>query len=238
MGAGHGRSSPSGLIWIRLRTILRRRCPWIWTRGFGLCRLCPPQRVDGAVRRPGDPSGTRGVPFEGRQVRLIAAQQGIWRPRFLDAALSILTTYVRPGEVPPYEDQEMGADNYPRYKWRGTDPSHPDNVGLRRAMEQHRPLMWFIGVRPGLYRARYPVWLAGEEPVEHQFVVALDETMRDAWRPDLSGKSSHDPTRRYAEVLVRQRLHQRMFQDRVMLAYDSICAICWLRHSRLNNSTA
>jgi putative restriction endonuclease len=116
-----------------------------------------------------------GMPFEGYQIRLIAAQQGIWRPRFLHAALSILTTYVRPGEVPPYEDQEMGADNYPRYKWRGTDPTHPDDVGLRRAMERGRPLIWFIGVRPGLYRARYPVWLAGEEPAEHQFVVALDD---------------------------------------------------------------
>ena len=102
--------------------------------------------------------------FEGRRLRLIAPQQGIWRPKSLQAALSIVTTYVAPGQVPPYEDQDRGPDDYPRYKWRGTDPMHPDNVGLRRAMELQRPMMWFIGVRPGVYLPRYPVWLAGEEP--------------------------------------------------------------------------
>src|SRR6266567_1045812 len=171
--------------------------------------------------------------FEGQRVRLIAAQQGIWKPRFLDAALSILTTYVPPGQVPPYEDQEMGADNYPRYKWRGTDRSHPDNVGLRRAMEEGRRLMWFIGIRPGLYEPRYPVWLAGEEPDQHQFVLALDETMRGAWEPGLAAASSFDPARRYAAVLVRQRLHQRVFRDRVLLAYESRCALCRLGHREL-----
>src|SRR5438445_8517229 len=171
--------------------------------------------------------------FEGQRIRLIAAQQGIWRPRFLDAALSILTTYVPPGQVPPYEDQEMGADNYPRYKWRGIDRSHPDNVGLRRAMEEGRPLIWFIGVRPGVYRPRHPVWLAGEEPLEHQFVVALDETMREAWKPGLARVSPFDPARRYAEVLVKQRLHQRVFRDRVLLAYESRCALCRLGHREL-----
>jgi putative restriction endonuclease len=170
--------------------------------------------------------------FEGRSVRLIGPQQGIWRPRFLDAALSILTTYVRPGEVPPYHD-EQGADGYPRYKWRGTDPRHPDNVGLRRAMEQQRPLVWLVGVRPGVYRPSFPVWLVGEEPFDQQFVVALDETMRDAWRPRLATVSQFDPVRRYAETLVRQRLHQRVFRDRVLLAYGSQCALCRLRHPRL-----
>jgi putative restriction endonuclease len=171
--------------------------------------------------------------FDGQVVRLIAPQQGIWRPRLLDSALSILTTYVSPGQIPPYEDQDRGADDYPRYKWRGTNPDYPDNVGLRRAMERQLPLMWFIGVRPGIYRARYPVWLAGEEPAEHQFVVALDETMRDAWRPGLEAASPFDPARRYAEVMVRQRLHQRVFRDRVLLAYDSRCALCRLGHREL-----
>ena len=32
--------------------------------------------------------------FEGSTLRLIAPQQGIWRPKFLDAALTILTTIV------------------------------------------------------------------------------------------------------------------------------------------------
>jgi putative restriction endonuclease len=170
--------------------------------------------------------------FEGQRIRLIAVQQGIWRPRFLSAALSIVTTFVPPGQVPPYQDQ-MGADGYPRYKWRGTDPMHADNVGLRRAMMEARPLMWFIGVRPGVYEPSYPVVLVGEEPLDHQFVLALDETMRQAWRPGLETADPYDPARRYAEVLVKQRLHQRVFRDRVLIAYESRCALCRLGHREL-----
>jgi putative restriction endonuclease len=77
------------------------------------------------------------------------------------------------------------------------------------------------------------VWLAGEEPIEHQFVVALDETMRQAWRPGLEAADPFDPARRYAEVLVKQRLHQRVFRDRVLIAYDSRCALCRLGHREL-----
>jgi putative restriction endonuclease len=171
-------------------------------------------------------------PFEGQAVRLIAAQQGIWKPRFLNAAISILTTYVAPGEKPPYEDR-IGADQYPRYKWRGTDPQLSDNVSLRMAMRESRPLMWFVGVAPGLYRSLYPVWLVDEEPAEHQFVVALDDGMQAGWDRQLVSASPFNPARRYAEAIVRVRLHQRPFRDRVLLAYGSQCALCQLRHPPL-----
>ena len=95
-----------------------------------------------------------------------------------------MTTYTPPGQPPPYED-ELGADGYPRYKWRGTDAFAYDNVALRRAMELGKPLVWFIGVRPGMYDPIYPVTLAGEEPERHQFVLAVDETMQRSWGPGL-----------------------------------------------------
>jgi putative restriction endonuclease len=59
--------------------------------------------------------------FGGRHVPLIARQRGIWKPTWLECALSIVTTYTPPNQPPPYED-EIGEDGYPRYKWRGTDP--------------------------------------------------------------------------------------------------------------------
>jgi putative restriction endonuclease len=100
-------------------------------------------------------------------------------------------------------------------------------------MELGKPLMWFIGVRPGVYDALYPVTLAGEEPERHQFVLAVDETMRVGWRPGLAEASPFDPTRRYAEAVVRVRLHQPVFRDRVLLAYGGQCALCRLRHRPL-----
>jgi putative restriction endonuclease len=79
--------------------------------------------------------------FEGGRIPLIG-QARIRRVRGYEAALTILTTYRLRPEDRPYED-DVGADGYPRYKWRGTDPGHADNVALRRAGGQavHRSVV-------------------------------------------------------------------------------------------------
>jgi putative restriction endonuclease len=169
--------------------------------------------------------------FEGIR-RLIAPQQGIWTPRGLDAALAIMTTFSASPDHRPYADEE-GPDGYLRYKWRGTDPQMSDNRHLRRAMELSKPLVWLHGVAPGVYEPAFPVWLVREEPERHQFVVALDETMRDQWSADLADRSPFDPVRRYAETIVRTRLHQRVFRGQVLIAYGRQCALCRLRHQAL-----
>lgn len=169
--------------------------------------------------------------FEGQTVRLIAPQQGIWRPRFLDKSLSILTTYSADPAQRPYDDSP-GPDGYLRYKWRGTDPDHADNVGLRRAMRERTPLIRLRGVGQGSYIARYPIWMADEEPEQLQFVVALDEDQLFGWDRALASQP-FAPARRYAERLVRTRLHQDRFRGEVLLAYERACALCRLRHTEL-----
>jgi putative restriction endonuclease len=169
--------------------------------------------------------------FEGRRVPLIAPMSGIWRPRDFVAALSILTTFTPTSERPPYDDH-VGVDRYPRYKWRGTNASHADNAGLRRAMELRKPLIWLRGVARSTYQADR-VWLAGEEPRQHQFVLALNNELRDLWSTDLAGALPQHPVRRYAERLVQTRLHQRLFSSQVLLAYDFQCALCRLRRREL-----
>ncbi len=82
-----------------------------------------------------------GVPFHaatGGVVRVIGPQ-GIFKPKDFGLPLSITTS---PNS--PYQDS-FAADGYLLYKYRGTDPNHPDNVGLRRAAgpgrlprQQHR----------------------------------------------------------------------------------------------------
>lgn len=39
--------------------------------------------------------------------------------------------------------------------------------------------------------------------------------------------------RRYAERVVKKRLHQPMFRARVLRAYESTCAVCSLKHAEL-----
>ncbi|MEU9738472.1 HNH endonuclease [Micromonospora chersina] len=159
---------------------------------------------------------------------LLDRQRGIRKPAFLDAALSFRTRFTPPGEVPPYEDRE-GPDGLLRYKYRGEDPEHPENVALRRAFQQGLPLIWFVGIARGVYLPRYPVWLIADEREQLQFVVALDEAQRliepgDAVDPE---------RRRYVERLTRLRLHQPVFRARVLQAYGTSCAICQLRHRSL-----
>jgi putative restriction endonuclease len=101
-------------------------------------------------------------------------------------------------------------------------------------MELARPLAWFVGVAPGTFTPLYPIWLVGEEPSEQQFVVALDEGMREQWSPEFFEHPADLALRRqYAEATVRQRLHQRVFRERVMVAYEGQCALCRLRHREL-----
>jgi putative restriction endonuclease len=174
--------------------------------------------------------------FEGEPFRLMATQTGIWKPRQLSAALSFRTVHVRDPSQRPYDDEE-GPDGFLRYKWRFRDPtdpanySHANNRAMRAAMELGLPMIWFQGVASGMYLPVYPVYLADEEPHAQQFVVALDNQSLQL-RRDLE---LQDPVlvRTYAERVVKERLHQRMFRERVLLAYKSRCSICQLRHVRL-----
>jgi putative restriction endonuclease len=175
----------------------------------------------------------RGFTFEGRRISLEQNMRGIRVIAGYPTALSILTTYRDRPEDRPYED-DLGSDGYPRYKWRGQDPDFADNVALRTAMKQRKPLAWFIGVAPGLYEALFPVWLVDEEPAQHQFVVALDEAMEANWQHGVL-LSEPDKVRRrqYALGVVKRRIHQPDFRRRVLVAYGRQCALCRLRHSEL-----
>ena len=78
-----------------------------------------------------------GFVFDGVRVPLLGPQ-GIFKPAILtDAPLSITTI---PGQYPDAMDGGTLS-----YAYRGTDPAHPDNRGLRRAMEQRIPLAYSTG---------------------------------------------------------------------------------------------
>src|SRR5262245_50187879 len=76
----------------------------------------------------------RGFDFEGQRVPLIAPQ-GIFKPALLQLPLTFTTVPIVEGQLRPYED-EIGTDGLIRYRYRGKDPEHPDNVGLRTCMKQ------------------------------------------------------------------------------------------------------
>lgn len=65
----------------------------------------------------------------GVRIPLMDIQRGIRKPRMLDAALSFRTVFAATPDQRPYAD-ERGEDGYQRYKWRGINRDHPENVAL------------------------------------------------------------------------------------------------------------
>lgn len=170
--------------------------------------------------------------YRGAPMPLLDRQRGIRKPAVLEAALSLRTAYRPAGAVRPYEDG-MGPDGLVRYKYRGTDPAHPENRALRVAMERVLPLIWFLGVGPGLYLPRFPVFVVGEERAEQQFVIdAVTEGRIDLMSHSLTSPME-ETLRRYLVAKAKHRLHQPIFRAAVMHAYQTRCAVCALGHSPL-----
>ena len=173
----------------------------------------------------------RGFELDGERVPL-QSPQGIFKPRMCRFPLSITTVPVTEGQPRPYDDA-FGSDGLLRYRYRGNDPSHHDNRGLRVAMRQRLPLIYFHGIVEGKYEADYPVFVVGDSPESLTFTVSVDER-----RFASLGNVSDDPVetdirRRYVTRTVQHRLHQQEFRERVLEAYRRHCAICRLKREQL-----
>ncbi|WP_459092652.1 HNH endonuclease [Homoserinimonas sp. A520] len=163
-----------------------------------------------------------GYHFGNERIPLLDTARGIRNPRDFDSTLTIMSSVKS-----PYGDETISADGIVRYAYQSRDGG--DNVKLRRAFQQKDPLVYLQGIRPGAFVAYYPVYIVADDQVSRQFLVGLDETMR------FFGDPLHMTTdeRRYAERMVRQRLHQPVFRARVMHAYVTTCAVCSLKHADL-----
>jgi putative restriction endonuclease len=166
----------------------------------------------------------QGFSYLGERVPLLS-QQGIFKPRLCSLPLSIRTS-----PDGPYSDT-LGSDGRLHYKYRGTDPAHRDNSGLREAMRLQVPLVYLFGVAEGRYRPVWPVFIVGDDPAALSFSAVADDMARLVDSPDAS--QIGEPIRAYVTATVLQRLHQEAFRERVLHAYDCRCALCRLRHAEL-----
>ena len=163
-----------------------------------------------------------GYTYLGERIPLLDTARGIRNPQDFGATLTIMTSSKRHG----YDD-EIRPDGLVRYSYQSKQGG--DNVKLHRAFEQSEPLVYLHGVRAGFYVAYYPVYIVHDDPVARNVHLALDETFRFFGDPlNMSGDE-----RKYAERVVKERLHQPMFRARVLRAYSSTCAVCSLKHAEL-----
>ena len=112
---------------------------------------------------------SEGFEFENQHVPLVSLQ-GIFKPKILPQMPLSITTAPKG----PYDDS-FGPDGLLLYHYRGTDPQHPDNSGLRMAFFRKVPLVYFHGIIPGKYLAVWPVYVVADEPEKLTFKVAVDE---------------------------------------------------------------
>ena len=82
---------------------------------------------------------------------------------------------------------------------------------------------------PGRYIATWPVYIYADDPENLFFKVDLDISREVGV---IQGRVS-EPVQEYRSRMVRTRLYQRSFRERVLYAYRTQCAMCRLRHEEL-----
>ena len=173
----------------------------------------------------------RGFEIGGVRVPLVS-MPGIFKPRACELPLSIRTAVDG-----PYADRASGGGRF-LYAYRGTNPAHPDNVGLRELMRRRIPLVYFLGLVEGRYLPAWPVFIVGDDPGRLTFTIQLDDAAVVDFDQPMSALASTtdqvgEERRRYATRELEVRLHQRSFRERVLRAYRTRCAICRLKHREL-----
>jgi putative restriction endonuclease len=171
-----------------------------------------------------------GMTFQGSRLPIWNQQKGIFRPALLRSPGAVLT--IETSFESPYDDRLDPGDDRLIYRYRGTEPGHPDNVALRRAMELRRPILYLVAVEPGAYEAICPCHVIADAPSQLAFFLLADA------RRDILANAGEDPTadaplKAYATRVIKQRLHQERFRHLVLTAYSRQCSMCGLRHTPL-----
>ncbi|MCZ8125317.1 MAG: HNH endonuclease [Magnetospirillum sp.] len=170
-----------------------------------------------------------GFEFEGARIPLINPQRGIFKPQQMRFLLSIKTVFPKPGGKVWYDDQRevhrqiFEGDETIDYAFMGRNPDSADNRWLREAFENGIPIIYFLGIAPGRYKAIVPAFVSGWDAAALKARVAFGVPDQEAISPPATILE-----RRYALRAVKQRLHQASFREAVITAYNGRCALSGL----------
>jgi putative restriction endonuclease len=167
----------------------------------------------------------KGFIFKDEKITLLGPQ-GIWKPKTMNYPLSITSTGNR------YEDSKT-SDGFLKYKYRGSDPNHPDNKGLRNLILTKKPLIYFLGIVPGKYLVSWPVYVINDNIKDLEFTVAVDDKKSIFKEEEQFNEAAAYYRRSYLTSTIQSRAHQRSFRERVLNAYQNHCALCNLKHIEL-----
>ena len=170
-----------------------------------------------------------GFDVQGERIPLINPRRGIFKPQQMQYLLSIKTVFPRSGARIWYDDQRevhrqiYEGDEAVDYAFMGENPDAADNRWLREAMENRVPIIYFLGVAPGVYQAFVPTFVIGWDAATLKARIAFGVP-----REDELEFPENAADRRYALRDVKHRLHQASFREAVIAAYNGRCALSGL----------
>lgn len=175
-----------------------------------------------------------GFIFRSKRVSLVS-MNGIFKPAIMPEWPLTLRTAPPNGNNFRRYDDEIGSNGEIQYRYRGSDPNLGDNVRLRGALNAGVPLIYLFGVATGRYRPVWPVYIVSDSAQSMSVTLMSDDSnaadfldrTREHQIPDSA------PRRRYVTTQVQKRLHQQLFREQVVRAYQVQCAVCRLKHDEL-----
>jgi putative restriction endonuclease len=200
-------------------------------------RLAAFSAVHGLMEVHGDLTSQHlraGFVYGSERIPLINRYRGIFKPRRMQFLLSICTVFPKKGAKVWYDDQRevhrqiYQGDESIDYAFMGTDADAADNRWLREAMENRVPIIYFLGVAPGVYQPIIPTYVVGWDAKRLKASIAFGAV--ETGTVEYPGTT---PERRYALREVKQRLHQASFREAVIAAYGGRCAVSGLPEVRL-----
>lgn len=168
----------------------------------------------------------KGFSFQGNRITTLG-RPGIWKPAIMEYPLSIRTVYN--GHYPDSTSHE----GIIQYHYQGDNPERWDNRGLKMAMINKLPLIYFRGVAEGRYAVLFPVFITNADSERLMFTVQVDQMDSVQYPHSVEDAEADHYRRKYITANVTVRLHQHIFREVVLDGYRSTCTICKLRHPEL-----
>ncbi|MCW0234129.1 MAG: HNH endonuclease [Ferrovibrio sp.] len=172
---------------------------------------------------------------DGEHVALITRPRGIFKPRQMSSLLSIKTVVPRSGRGVWYDDQREAHNQIYNgreavsYSFMGQNPDAGDNLLLKQACDAKIPVVYFLGISPGVYEVLLPTFVDHWSADDLKVRLVFGNTTQDKLQDEIdTSPPKNDLQRRYALTAVKRRLHQDAFRQAVIHAYGGRCAFSGL----------
>lgn len=178
----------------------------------------------------------KGFSFEGSKISLASRPRGIFKPKEMEFLLSIRTVIPRTGRSVWYEDQidvhRKFFENTESvdYDFMDGNVDAAPNRWLREACEKRIPIIYLLGIAPGLYQAIMPAFVTDWNPTSRKARICF-HAPDDRWNEIPETPTPEE--RRYAFQMVKQRVHQGQFRESILAAYKGRCAFSGIPEKRL-----